>query len=147
MRPKIKIQRYYGLQLIAAIYKILAFLTVILSIGSLGFVGIQFFNLPDYVRMNVLKPDYQIGFFVYQMLAIIIGGGLLALTFFVIAQVIGLQLAMNDKLRLLVEQSHESDRKVIEAVDILSNELRASRLKLHINQPNTQLPSQSQTKP
>lgn len=100
----IKIRPYYGLRLASLIYKVLAVLTVIVVLGALGYISIAAVNspLPDNV-------DFQI--WAQQAPGLLIVG-LLSFTFFVLAQIIDVQMGMNEKLRQMLKQNQEIHRSV-----------------------------------
>ena len=95
----VKTNQFYGLRLIKLIYKMLCILVVITCLGALGYISIQALNLPNgsaYARFTWWLP---------QALGLVLGGGLLALTLYVIAQVIEVQLAVNTKLNHILKET------------------------------------------
>jgi len=83
--------RYYGLQLISGFYKALSVLTVLVVVGGLGYVSIE--------AVTSREADYgDFQWWLPRALLLVIGGGMLALLFYVISQVIDVQLSMNEKL-------------------------------------------------
>lgn len=98
----VKIKRYYGLRIISLFYKMLAILTVLVIVGAIGFIGVQFFSFPDYIRVNSMTNG--LGVMIGQMLGILMGGGLLALTFFVLAQSLDVLVSINNNLRNLAHR-------------------------------------------
>src|SRR4051812_17435259 len=92
----VKTNQYYGLRLIKLIYKMLCLLVVITALGGLGYISLQTLNAEgsSYTRFAGWLP---------QALGLVIGGGLLALTFYVIAQVIEVQLSVNGKMNHILK--------------------------------------------
>ena len=91
-----KMNHFYGLRLIKLIYNMLCLLVVITCLGGLGYISLQAINADgsSYSKFAAWLP---------QALGLIIGGGLLALTFYVIAQVIEVQLSVNAKMNHILK--------------------------------------------
>jgi predicted Co/Zn/Cd cation transporter (cation efflux family) len=102
INPPIKVKRYYGLRVISTFYKLLAVLTIVICIGAIGYLAVQFFSLDPSIRPNALKYGY--GEWAVQALEIAIGGGLIALTFFVLAQVLDVLVSINNNVRALAHR-------------------------------------------
>lgn len=99
IKPSLRIDRYYGLRFVSTLYKLLAVLTVLIVLGAMGYLGAQYLGIPYSARVNFpTASDFGV-----PMLSILIGGGLLALTLYVLSQLIEIQLAMNNKMRQLVD--------------------------------------------
>ena len=127
--------QYYGLRLIRLIYQMLCLLTVIVALGGLGYISLHALNSPAPDR-----ADFEL--WLPQALGLVIGGGLLALTFYVIAQVIEVQLSINAKMNVLLKsvdsvpaalQAQEaSNQKVLAAIKgietSVQTQARAARL-------------------
>lgn len=111
-----KISRYYGLRVVSTIYKLLSVLTVLLVLGGIGYISVAAINSP-------FSDSYDLQIWVPQALGLVIGGGLLAFTFFVLAQLVDVQLSMNNKLRIMLQQNEE----VIKAVNA-SNKLMEAQI-------------------
>ncbi len=131
----IKTNQYYGLRLIKLIYKMLCLLVVITALGGLGYISLQALNMREVATT-------RFAWWLPQALSLVIGGGLLALTFYVIAQVIEVQLAVNTKLNHILKdvqrvpetlQTFEvTSRKMVDEMEkmrvTIQNQARLSRL-------------------
>lgn len=86
--------RYYGLRFISAIYKALCIITVLVVLGGLGYLTISAMTSPtgDAQDFNWWLP---------RAAALGLGGGFLALTMYVVTQVVDVLLSINDGLRNL----------------------------------------------
>lgn len=84
---------YYGLRVISVIYKSLMLLTVISTLGALGYLSAQ--------AITATSPGSMQRFIDWlpQALTLTIGGGLLALTLYVLAQLIDIQIEQTKTLR------------------------------------------------
>jgi hypothetical protein len=105
-QPKIK--RYYVLRLIGVVYKLFSILTVIASIVVTIWAGmdIAYGNHPD-------KYQYPFTFVALALVCgLIIGGGLLALTFAVFGQLIDLLIEMNENMRIVAARQEKSTRSL-----------------------------------
>ncbi len=147
----IKTNQYYGLRLIKLIYKMLCLLVVITALGGLGYISLQAVNLPEttYAKFTWWLP---------QALGLVVGGGLLALTFYVVAQLIEVQLAVNTKLNHILKETQSipvtlqtfevTSKKMVDEMEkmrvIIQNQARVSRLQTaSVNQPSQQTPASS----
>lgn len=157
----VKIKHYFGLRLISLFYKLLAVLTILICIGAIGYLAVQFLSLDPSLRPNALQYGY--GEWAIQALEIAIVGGLLALTFFVIAQVLDVLVSINNNLRALAHRDqiqlasdsglHSSNLQIAHEIEELRTavEQQSRLLRLQSAQPTAQptaapLPAQ-QTKP
>ncbi|MBI1257605.1 MAG: hypothetical protein GC204_09055 [Chloroflexi bacterium] len=143
-----KTNHFYGLRLIKLIYNMLCLLVVITCLGGLGFISLQALNAEgaSYTRFATWLP---------QALGLIIGGGLLALTFYVIAQVIEVQLSVNAKMNHILKviedvpsvQDFEAiNKKTLDELAKVQTELQnQSRLIRLQNSSTTQSTPQSTT--
>ena len=116
--------RYYGLQLISGFYKALSVLTVLVVVGGLGYVSIE--------AVTSREADYgDFQWWLPRALLLVIGGGMLALLFYVISQVIDVQLSMNEKLSQIAKtlQDNPNALKTYEAMgQKLSDEMEKIRV-------------------
>lgn len=122
MRGKqpVKLSRYYGLRIVSIICKALALIIVLAIIGGAGYMSLPVFTLP-------LEQGYDYQWWLRNVLILVITGGLLAFTFFVLSQIMDVQIEMNEKLRLLadhIKSSAQTEQKLlasfqqlVEAVD------------------------------
>jgi hypothetical protein len=139
----VKLQRYYGLRLISLIYKMLCVLTILFVMGALGYLSLAAVNSPlsDWFDFQIWLP---------QALGLVIGGGLTALTFYVLAQMIEVQLSINAKMNQVLSnaQDYEKNSKLLfEEMEkirvIVQGQARVNRLQATpANQP---APSVQQT--
>lgn len=96
MKPK----RFYALRLVSVVYKALALILSLSCIGAVGYVSIQAIQSP-------LSDFYDFQTWVAQTLTLVIGGGMLSLTLFVLAQLIDVQISTHERLN----ESAEQDRR------------------------------------
>lgn len=112
----VKINRYYGLRVVSTVYKLLAVLTVLIIVGGTGYLALAAATSP-------LNDFYDFHWWLPRALSLVIGGGLLAFTFFVLAQLVDVQLSMNNKMREMLKQNDE----IVQAVNA-SNRLIESQI-------------------
>lgn len=95
MNKTSKVNHYYGLRFISMLYKVLSVLTVLLVLGGLGYVSIE--------AMTSRESDFaDFNWWLPRALLLVLGGGMSALMFYVIAQVIEVQLSMNHRLNQIL---------------------------------------------
>jgi hypothetical protein len=98
----VKVKRYYGLRLMSIVYKALAVMTVLAAIGAVGYISIDFFNIPYSLRANArINGLYEV---INIMLTIGIGGGLLAFILYTLSQVLDVLVSMGDNLRAMARK-------------------------------------------
>lgn len=90
-----KVKRYYGLHLISLIYKMLTVLTVILVLGGVGYISL-------FAVESRLSDWYDFNWWLPRAAALIVGGGILALTFYVLSQLVDIQIDHNRSLHEMV---------------------------------------------
>ena len=98
----VKVKRYYGLRLMSIVYKALAIVTVLIAIGAVGYISIDFFNIPYSIRANARTNG--LSEVINLMLGIGIGGVLLAFTFFALSQVLDVLVSISDNLRAMARK-------------------------------------------
>lgn len=142
-----KTNQYYGLRLIKIIYKMLCTLVVITSLGGLGYISLQALNHPEYI-----SPYGRFTWWLPQALGLVIGGGLLALTLYVIAQVIEVQLSVNTKLNDIIKGIDAYEKNSKQLVDemekirfVVQGQVRRSRLQNPSTNPAPQASSSPPT--
>lgn len=114
---------YYGLRVISVIYKSLMLLTVVSALGALGYISAQ--------AIAATSPGSMQRFIEWlpQALTLTIGGGLLALTLYVLAQLIDIQIEQTKTLRSIearLAQQPNSGHTTDPDVEALRTELRAA---------------------
>lgn len=159
----LKIKRYYGLRLMSVIYKALAVMTVLAAIGAVGYISIDFFNIPYALRANVRTNGlYEV---INIMLAIGVGSGLLAFILYTLSQVLDVLVSMGDNLRAMARKDElqlssdtglqSSNLQIAHELEQLKNAIEQQNrlLRLQVSsqpgqaaQPITPLPTQ-QTNP
>lgn len=105
---KIQVKRYYILRGVGYLYKILAVLSVLIALGGIGFLFINFVGLPDAER---LAPGrYNILW--QQIIGSLLVGFLFCLLFGTLGQLIDVVLATNDHTRQIVDALNRQNRNV-----------------------------------
>jgi hypothetical protein len=103
----LKIKRYYGLRLVSLIYKVLAMLASIFIVSAVAFITIEILNTPMGLRTFQRSLDWLI-----QFASLFIGGGLLALTFYVLAQLVDIQVEQTNHLRHIAKSLSDQNELI-----------------------------------
>ncbi len=99
-----QIKRYFGVRLLSVLLKALAVMAVIVTVGAVGYVAVDFFGLPVAIRVNARNNGlYQI---INLMLGLALTGGFIALAFYVMAQMLDLLTEINTNLRALARREN-----------------------------------------
>jgi hypothetical protein len=131
----LKVKRYYGLYLISLLYKIFTILTAIFSIGGIGYITLHAVNSPLADR-----ADFE--WWLPQALGLLLGAGLLGLTFYVISQIVDVQIDNNRNMHVIAQKMDEQTAllKLIKA----DNDARATAVtSLQARQARIATPPQS----
>jgi hypothetical protein len=96
----LKVKRYYGLYLISFLYKIFTILTAIFSIGGIGYITLYAVNSP-------LSDRADFDWWLPQALGLVLGAGLLGLTFYVISQIVDVQIDNNRNMHAIAQKMDE----------------------------------------
>jgi len=121
---------YYGLRLISAIYKALCVITVLVVLGGLGYLTVSAMTSP-------LGDSYDFNWWLPRAAGLVLGGGFLALTMYVITQVVDVLLSINEGVRSMArgEEFRLSTDKGMHASNLsVADELR--QLKTTIQEQN-----------
>lgn len=98
-KQPVKIKRYYILRGVGYLYKVLAVLSVLIALGGIGFLFINFVGLPNEER---LAPGrYSILW--QQIIGSLLAGFLFCLLFGTLGQMIDVLLSTNEYMRQVVE--------------------------------------------
>jgi hypothetical protein len=119
----VKINRYYGLRVVSTIYKLLAVLTVLIVIGGTGYLSLAASTSP-------FGDAQDFYWWLPRALSLVVGGGLLAFTFFVLAQLVDIQLSMNNKMREMVNQNEQLLKAVNTSNKLLESQIEQMGLSL-----------------
>lgn len=106
----IKVKHYYGLRLIIVIYRVLTMLTSIVVVASAAYIVVDILNTPMGARTLQMGISWAA-----QLAGLFIAGGLLALTFYVLAQLVESQMDQTRSLRELVTLMRQQS-KMLEAL-------------------------------
>jgi hypothetical protein len=119
------------------IYKMLCVFTILVVLGGLGYVSVAAVN-------SSFADLYDFQAWLPQALILVIGGGLLALTFYVLAQIIEVQLSMNAKMNNILrgfEQSENTNKQLLAEMEkirqVVQGQARTNRLQ---SAPSSQSP-------
>jgi hypothetical protein len=107
-------RKYYGLQLIRVFFLGVALVVCISSIGAIGFIVSQ-------IMFNGQTLD------VIQLWAILVFGGLIALVFYVLSQLIDLQMQSYETSWKLLEQIHKANELNAKTVELLNKQMKMIR--------------------
>jgi hypothetical protein len=108
MKPK----RFYALRIISVFYKALALILVLSCIGAVGYVSVQAIQSP-------LSDFYDFQTWVAQTLTLVVGGGMLSLTLYVLAQLIDVQISTHERLNEIAKALN----KTVESTEKIAVEL------------------------
>lgn len=119
MSAPVKVKHYYVLRVVSVVYKLLAILTVIITTSAVAWVmiDISYGNHPDRYSPPIAAM------WILQVSGMIVGGGLLALTFAVIGQLIDLLITMNDNMRVI----SQNDEEVAQNIKAIADYIRSNR--------------------
>ncbi len=84
-KDPVKLNRYYVLRLLSVVYKILAILVVVFAVVAAAYVWADYLSTDIRSRPAVSQPAGQ-------MVADLLVGGIVALSFYVLARIIDVQL-------------------------------------------------------
>jgi ABC-type bacteriocin/lantibiotic exporter with double-glycine peptidase domain len=104
-------KKYYGLQLIRVFFLAVALIVCITSIGAIGYIVAQV------VLANQVLD-------VILLLAILVFGGLLALVFYVLSQLIDLQMQNYEASWKLLQQIAKANELNTKTVELLNKQMR-----------------------
>lgn len=107
-------KKYYGLQLIRVFFLAIAVIVCIIAIGAIG-----------YIVSQVMFDEQALD--VIQLLAILVFGGLIALVFYVLSQLIDLQMQSYEVSWKLLEQIHKANELNSKTVDLLNKQMKMIR--------------------
>lgn len=96
---QIKVKRYYILRGVGYLYRVFAVLSVLIALGGIGFLFINFVGLPDSERL--LPGRYNILW--QQIIGSLVTGFLFCLFFGTLAQLIDVTLSTNEHTRIMAE--------------------------------------------
>jgi hypothetical protein len=126
-------RKFYGLKFLSSLYKFIALLTTIFSIVWAGLIMGDAYLTTRSIQIS-LNGDWSWG---VQATAILVIGGLFALTFFVLAEIIEAILANYDVSRSMMEQltrSNDLNEKLIKSQQRLVKSVRDTETVRGINQ-------------
>lgn len=107
-------KKYYGLQLIRVFFLGVALVICITAIGAIGYIVAQIVFTEQILDIVLL-------------LSILIFGGLIALVFYVLSQLIDLQMQNYEASSKLLEQIHKANQLNTKTVELLNKQMRMMR--------------------
>lgn len=96
---QIKVRRYYILRGVGYLYKVLALLSVLVALGGIGFLFVNFVGLPDVERLH--PGRYNILW--QQIIGSLVVGFMFALLFGTLGQLIDVMLSTNEHTRIMAD--------------------------------------------
>lgn len=107
-------KKYYGLQMIRVFFLAIAVIVCITAIGAIGYIVSQ-------VMFDGQALD------VIQLLAILVFGGLIALVFYVLSQLIDLEIQNYEASWKLIEQIYKANELNSKTVELLNKQMKMIR--------------------
>lgn len=107
-------KKYYGLQLIRVFFLGVAFVVCITAVGAIGYIVAQV------VLANQVLD-------IILLLSILIFGGLIALIFYVLSQLIDLQMQNYEASSKLLEQIYKANELNAKTVELLKKQMQMMR--------------------
>jgi len=142
-KQPVKVGRFYGVRLLSLVLKVLTIITVLVTVGALGYAAIEYAGLPVQIRTANYRQTGLWQLYNY-MIGLVVTGGLTSLVLYGVSQILDVLLSISDSIRALArgdELQLSSDKGLHSSNLKLAHELE--ELKTIIGQQNRLLRLQS----